>query len=135
MTLRTDGARWNPWQLFINPALQCKLGVTTGQQSRNQVNENLSGSWCVTLTVSEDAGKTTQPGDKRSGCWTRCKTRRRYTPIVTIRKVIGLQPYYSGVGTSVVHGMSVLVRVQTPEPIRSSTGSYKWNTNPLSRRD
>lgn len=27
----------------------------------------------------------------------------------------------SGVGTSVVHDMSVLVRVQTPEPIRSST--------------
>ena len=25
-----------------------------------------------------------------------------------------------GVGTSVVHGMSVLVRVQTPEPIQSS---------------
>ena len=49
----------------------------------NQVNENLSGSWDVAPTVSEDAGKTTQPGDKRSGCWTRCKTRRRYTPIVT----------------------------------------------------
>ncbi len=47
------------------------------------MNENLSGSWCVAPTVSEDAGKTTQPGDKRSGCWTRCKTRRRYTPIVT----------------------------------------------------
>lgn len=27
----------------------------------------------------------------------------------------------SGVGTSVVHGMSVLVRVQTPEPIISCT--------------
>ena len=26
----------------------------------------------------------------------------------------------SGVGTSVVHGMSILVRVQTPEPIQSS---------------
>ena len=46
------------------------------------MNENLSGSWYVAPTVSEDAGKTTQPGDKRSGCWTRCKTRRRYTPIV-----------------------------------------------------
>lgn len=27
----------------------------------------------------------------------------------------------SGVGTSVVHGMSVLVRVQTPEPIRENS--------------
>lgn len=30
----------------------------------------------------------------------------------------------SGVGTSVVHGMSILVRVQTPEPIQSSTRLY-----------
>ena len=30
----------------------------------------------------------------------------------------------SGVGTSVVHGMSVLVRVQTPEPIR---GGAIWS--------
>ena len=57
-------------------------GECAGCWTANQVNENLSGSWYVAPTVSEDAGKTTQPGDKRSGCWTRCKTRRRYTPTV-----------------------------------------------------
>lgn len=33
----------------------------------------------------------------------------------------GIPGNYSGVGTSVVHDMSVLVRVQTPEPITSCT--------------